>query len=122
MGRLGTTDPQGRPHLVPISFVLVGDVVYSAVDSKPKRTRRLQRVANIERDPHASLLVDHYDEDWTTVWWCFVTGRAHVVFEGEEFDHGVNALVDKYDQYAGNPPAGPVLVLEVDEWRGWYST
>lgn len=122
VGRLGTTDPQGRPHLVPVCFALVDNVVYSAVDSKPKTTRRLQRVANIERDPRASLLVDHYDEDWTTVWWCFVTGRARVVYDGEDFDRGVTALVDKYEQYAGNPPAGPAVVLGIDELRGWYST
>lgn len=121
MARLGTIDPRGRPHLVPISFTLVDDVAYSAVDSKPKTTRRLQRVANIEREPRASLLVDHYDEDWTTVWWCFVTGRARVVYEGKEFDNAVRALADKYEQYEGNPPAGPAVVLEIDRWRGWYS-
>ncbi len=122
VARLGTIDPQGRPHLVPISFALVGDVVYSAVDSKPKTTRRLQRLANIERDPRASLLVDHYDEDWTTVWWCFSTGRAHIVYDGEEFDRAVAALVEKYPQYSGLPPAGPAVVLEIEEWRGWHST
>ncbi len=122
MARLGTIDPQGRPHVVPISFALVGDVVYFAVDSKPKTTRRLQRVANIERDPRATLLVDHYEDDWTKVWWCVITGRGHVVHEGSEFDRAVVALVEKYEQYQGKPPAGPAVVLEINEWRGWYST
>ena len=108
--------------MVPISFALVDNVAYSAVDSKPKTTRRLQRIANIERDPRASLLVDYYDEDWTTVWWCFATGRAHVVYEGDEFESAVSALVSKYEQYEGKPPAGPAIVLEIDEWRGWHST
>jgi PPOX class probable F420-dependent enzyme len=122
VGRLGTIDPRGRPHLVPISFVLVDDVVYSAVDSKPKTTRRLQRVSNIEREPRASLLIDHYDEDWTKVWWCLIRGRGHVVHEGAEFDRAVSALAEKYEQYQGKPPPGPAVVLEVDEWRGWHSS
>jgi PPOX class probable F420-dependent enzyme len=122
VARLGTIDAQGRPHLVPFSFALVGDVVYTAVDSKPKTKRRLQRVANIERDPRATLLVDHYEEDWTKVWWCVIRGLGHVVHEGAEFDRAVTALVEKYEQYRGQPPAGPVVVLEIEEWRGWYST
>ncbi len=122
VARLSTIDPHGRPHLVPISFALVGDFVYSAVDSKPKTTRRLQRVSNIEREPRASLLVDHYDEDWTKVWWCLIRARGHVVHEGAEFDRAVSALVDKYEQYRGKRPAGPAVVLDITEWKGWYSS
>src|SRR4029077_8668850 len=44
--RLATTTPAGRPHVVPVCFVLVGDTVYSAVDGMPKSTRQLQRLAN----------------------------------------------------------------------------
>ncbi|MEX2537514.1 MAG: TIGR03668 family PPOX class F420-dependent oxidoreductase [Actinomycetota bacterium] len=122
VARLATTDPAGQPHLVPISFALAGDVVYSAVDSKPKRTRRLQRLANLEREPRATLLVDHYEEDWTRVWWCMLLGRGRVVSEGVEFERAVDALLDKYTQYEGNPPAGPAVVIEIHEWRGWFST
>jgi PPOX class probable F420-dependent enzyme len=115
-------DPSGQPHLIPISFAVMGDVVYSAVDSKPKLTRRLQRLANIELEPRTTLLIDHYDEDWTRVWWCMLRGRARVVSEGEEFERAVEALVEKYEQYEGKPPAGPAVVVDVESWRGWYST
>ena len=51
VARLATTDPDGRPHLVPIVFVLDGQTLYSAVDAKPKRSRRLRRVANARERP-----------------------------------------------------------------------
>ncbi len=48
VGHLGTTGSDGRPHVVPVCFALVGDAVYSAVDHKPKHSARLRRIANIE--------------------------------------------------------------------------
>ena len=44
VARLATTDPDGRPHLVPIVFALDGDTLYSAVDRKPKRSSKLRRI------------------------------------------------------------------------------
>src|SRR6266540_4372757 len=46
VARLATTDPDGRPHLVPIVFALEGDTLYSAVDRKPKRSSKLRRIEN----------------------------------------------------------------------------
>jgi hypothetical protein len=42
-----------------------------------------------------------------------------VVADPHEAGHAVGALVDKYRQYAGRPPAGPVLAVEVTRWTGW---
>src|SRR6202012_2256990 len=67
VARLATAGADGRPHLVPVVFVLHEQVVYTAVDAKPKTTQRVRRLANIERNPPVSLLVDHYDEDWTAL-------------------------------------------------------
>jgi nitroimidazol reductase NimA-like FMN-containing flavoprotein (pyridoxamine 5'-phosphate oxidase superfamily) len=50
VARLATIDAEGRPHLVPIVFVVVGDTVYSAVDHKPKRTTALRRLVNVAVD------------------------------------------------------------------------
>src|SRR5947209_988633 len=71
VGRLATVTGEGRPHVVPCCFVLAGDaaVVYSAVDGKPKSTLQLRRLANIRANPYASLLVDHYADDWSALWW-----------------------------------------------------
>ena len=64
VGRLATIDPDGSPNVVPFVFALIGDTLYTTVDAKPKRTTKLQRLANIERDPRVTVLADHYDEDW----------------------------------------------------------
>jgi PPOX class probable F420-dependent enzyme len=64
VGRLATLDADGSPHLVPFCFALDGDVLYSAVDEKPKRSRRLKRLESIRRRPEVAVLVDHYEEDW----------------------------------------------------------
>src|SRR4051812_13262884 len=74
VGRLGTSEGDGAPHLVPVCFVLSADTVYSAVDGKPKRTTRLRRLANVRARPAATLLVDEYAEDWSRLWWVRLRG------------------------------------------------
>ncbi|HEY1368177.1 MAG TPA: pyridoxamine 5'-phosphate oxidase family protein [Gaiellaceae bacterium] len=64
VARLGTLDPDGRPHLVPIVFALADETVYSAVDAKPKRSRTLRRIENARERPDVTVLVDEYDADW----------------------------------------------------------
>ena len=118
-GTLGTLDANGRANLVPVCFALDGDRVLLAVDAKPKRTRHLARVANIRRERWATLLVDHYEEDWERVWWVRVRGPAEVLDPGRETDAALDVLMGKYDQWRAEPPAGPVLVLHAEDWRGW---
>jgi PPOX class probable F420-dependent enzyme len=119
VGRLATVRPDGRPHVVVCCFAVEGDRVWTAVDAKPKATPRLQRLANVRANPRASLLVDHYEEDWDALWWVRVDGPATVLDRGAERDAGVRALVAKYEQYAAAPPAGAVIAIEVERWRGW---
>jgi PPOX class probable F420-dependent enzyme len=121
VGRLGTIDAEGRPHLVPICFALDGDTLYSAVDEKPKRTRRLKRLANIRRHPRVSVIVDHYEEDWSRLWWVRMDGKASVLDEGPEVERPLALLREKYDQYRDQPPAGPVIALSIERWKGWHA-
>src|SRR5262249_46940463 len=119
VARLATTTPAGRPHLVPVCFVLAGDTVYSAVDGKPKSTRALPRLAQLRAQPAAPLLVDHYSEDWTAVWWDRIDATGRVLAAGEEQNGALDALRDKYEQYRRDPPAGPVIALDLVSWRAW---
>ena len=119
VGRLATVRPDGTPHLVPICFAVVGDTVVSGVDDKPKTTANLQRLANIRANPAVSLLVDHYDEEWSRVWWARVDGRGRVVEDGPERDAAVAALRDKYEQYQRVGIGGAALVIDPDRWSGW---
>ena len=120
VARLATADAAGRPHLVPVTFAVGdGEGIYSAVDAKPKTSRRLKRLANIEANPAVTLLVDHYAEDWTALWWVRADGRARVEHEGPAARQAVEALVAKYPQYRETVPEGPVVVVTVTGWRGW---
>jgi PPOX class probable F420-dependent enzyme len=119
VGRLATVNASGAPHLVPFCFALDGDVVYSAVDAKPKRTQRLQRLQNAAREPRVSVLVDHYEDDWDRLWWVRLDGRAHELPAGLEAERATDLLAAKYPQYRERPPPGPVLRIDVERWRGW---
>jgi PPOX class probable F420-dependent enzyme len=118
VARLATVDGNGRPHVVPICFAIDGDTLYTAVDEKPKRTRRLKRLANIEANPYVEVLIDHYEDDWSRLWWVRLRGVARIV----EDPHAVELLAAKYPQYREQPPAGPVIVVTVEERREWTAS
>jgi len=107
---------------VPCCFVLDGEVLYSAIDAKPKTSFRLRRIANIEAYPFAALLVDNYEEDWSLLWWIRVDGRARVLESGVESERAVDRLVDKYDQYRVVRPPGPVIAIDIDKVRTWSAS
>ena len=119
VGRLATLDARGRLDLVPICFALEGDVLYSAVDEKPKRTKRLKRLENIRAHPAVTVLVDHYEEDWARLWWVRLRCDARVLEERVESEQALARLAQKYPQYRREPPTGPVIRLTVREWLGW---
>lgn len=119
VARLATVDAAGRAHLVPVTFALDGDDVHHAVDAKPKRSRNLKRLANIEANPNVSLLVDHYAEDWDELWWVRADGAARVLPGAADVERSARLLAAKYPQYRDRPPAGPVVVVTVTSWRGW---
>jgi PPOX class probable F420-dependent enzyme len=119
VARLATTDPDGRPHLVPIVFAIEGDTLYTAVDQKPKRSRTLRRIENARRRPDVTVLVDDYDEDWERLWWIRLRGRARVLDDGLERVRALTLLAAKYPQYHADPPDGPVLAVDVTDVRTW---
>ena len=118
-GVLSTVTAEGRPHAVPCCFVLYGDLVYSAVDAKPKSTLALRRLDNLAANPAACLLVDRYDDDWSKLWWIRVDGTARVLIDCDERDHALDLLAAKYHQYQETRPPGPVIALDITAWRAW---
>ncbi len=118
VARLATVGSEGRPHLVPISFALVNPTtIVTAVDHKPKRTRALVRLANIEANPRVSVLVDHYEDDWERLWWVRADGVAHVRDTAPA--GAAQALTGRYAAYREQPPAGPFVVIEIQRLTGW---
>jgi PPOX class probable F420-dependent enzyme len=119
VARLATVDVNGAPHVVPLVFAVGGTTIHSAVDAKPKRTTALRRLANVRADPRVSVLVDHYSDDWTALWWVRADGVGRVV---EESPGSVALLAAKYHQYRTTPPAGPFLLIEVQRWSAWSAS
>jgi PPOX class probable F420-dependent enzyme len=122
VGRLASVDRNGRPHVVPICFAVAGDRVFSVVDQKPKRTMQLRRLENIRRSPDVQLVVDHYDDDWSALWWVRISGRGRVIDGGIMRDDAIDLLAGKYPQYRDHRPIGPALVIDVNQIRGWQAT
>ena len=120
VARLATVAPEGVPHLVPVVFAVDHDIIYTAVDAKPKRTQRLRRLTNIENNPRVSLIVDHYADDWTQLWWVRADGDAAIHRDDEVVDTGYRLLRAKYSQYQTVPLDGPVITVTVRRWSSWH--
>jgi PPOX class probable F420-dependent enzyme len=119
VGRLATVSADGSPHVVPIAFAHEDVNLFFAVDDKPKRTRDLQRLRNIARNPRVSVLVDHYEDDWMRLWWVRVDGVAHVIAHEADAEHAIDVLVAKYAQYERARPRGPVVAISIERMTGW---
>jgi PPOX class probable F420-dependent enzyme len=115
---MATIGPDGAPDLVPVVFAAVGPrTLISAIDQKPKSTRRLRRLDNIEADPRVSLLAQHWDADWSRLWWVRAEGAGRVV---ETVDaRARDPLVEKYTPYRHDPPPGPWILIDVARLTGW---
>lgn len=118
VARLATADAAGQPHLVPVVFAVAGETVYSAVDTKPKRSTSLRRLSNVRENPKVALLVDQYDDaDWDALWWARADGRGRVLDAAEsEAVHAVALLSERYPQ---QHVVGEVLAVDVERWSGW---
>ncbi|MUL83125.1 MULTISPECIES: TIGR03668 family PPOX class F420-dependent oxidoreductase [unclassified Mycolicibacterium] len=123
---LATLGSDGAPHLVPVVFAVVlptgaqePATIYTAVDAKPKTTQRLRRLANIEGDSRVSLLVDHYTDEWSHLWWVRADGRATIHHSGDEMATGYGLLRAKYPQYERIALNGPVITISVTHWSSW---
>ncbi|MGH9098751.1 MAG: TIGR03668 family PPOX class F420-dependent oxidoreductase [Acidimicrobiales bacterium] len=129
VARLATVTPRGAPHLVPVTFALDVDgdrdgdgdcdTVWWVVDQKPKRSAALARLANIAADPRVSLLVDHYEDDWTALWWVRADGVASLAASGSDTERAIAALAARYEPYRMRRPEGPVVRVDVRRWRWW---
>lgn len=123
VARLATVRPDGTPRLVPVTFALVDGLLCSAVDSvKPKRHAALARLSDVRREPRVAMLVDHYDEDWSTLWWVRVDGVAAVHSDGALRERALDALAVKYPAYATARPDGVLLVVTPRQWAGWSAS
>jgi PPOX class probable F420-dependent enzyme len=113
-GVLGTVHPERGVDLVPVVLAVTADRRLAIpVDTvKPKASTRLQRVANLERDPRCVVLVDRYDPDWSKLWWVRVTGTAIVV-------EGMAPELHRFEQYARPGAVESTILIAPTEITGW---
>ena len=116
---LATTRPSGSPHVVPVTFALDRETVFTMIDAKPKTTTSLQRLTNIEAHPAVSLLAQHYEDDWTGLWWVRVDGEATVSADQSVLATARRLLREKYPQHQNQPLDGPAIVIEVTDVAWW---
>jgi PPOX class probable F420-dependent enzyme len=118
VARLAFLDDADRPRVLPVTFALAADAVWSAIDEKPKRTAEPARLRYLERRPEAALVVDVYDDDWARLAWVQLLGRVDVL-PIDSSPEAAAALAAKYEQYASRTPPGPLLRLTVERALHW---
>ena len=124
IGHLATADAKGQPHVIPVCYVFDCEVIYSVLDAKPKSTplRQLRRVRNILANPKVSLVVDHYEEDWSRLQYLMVLGDAGLLETGEEWARAIAMLREKYPQYqAMDLDQSPVIKITPAKFVPWSS-
>ena len=122
VARLATADSAGRPHVIPICYVALGDSVYMTIDQKPKRksSQGLKRMANMRENPQVALVADHYDDDWSRLGWVMVQGRAQVLDSGDEHDRAQASLRARYPQLVEMQIESlPVVAIRIEHAASW---
>ena len=131
VGHLSTASKDGVPHVIPVCFALAsledGAAIYIALDGKPKRATltRLRRVRNILENPQVALVVDHYDADWTKLWYILLTGTAELLEDvGNDQRYGaIRLLREKYPQYREmDIEENPVIKITPGRAVAWACT
>jgi PPOX class probable F420-dependent enzyme len=122
VGILATVRPDGSPHVVPFVFAVRDRTLYWAVDRKPKRTDALQRLSNIRANPRVEVLVHHYEEDWSHLWWVRAAGLARLLDPGREARAARDLLVERHPQYRSAQPMGPFVAVDLLRWSGWTAS
>jgi PPOX class probable F420-dependent enzyme len=121
VARLGLLDAEDRPRVLPVTFALAGNAIWTAIDQKPKREGEPARVRFLRRRPEAALTVDVYDDDWSALAWVQVLGRVEVLQAGSG-PAALEALAAKYPQYRDDPPRGPLLRLAPERALWWRAS
>ncbi len=126
VARLAQKDLDGGPQALPFVFARIERILWSPIDGKPKKHAKLSRLDWLAAAPQVLVLVDHYADDWTQLWWLKLFGEATVVNEHEPgWGGAVRELSVKYPQYRETPMfvGVPTMVrIEIDRWKSWASS
>ncbi len=122
IGHLATADASGRPHVIPFCFACDGADIYTVLDAKPKtaQLRNLRRVRNILENNRVSMVIDHYETDWSRLWYLLIHGHAELIETGAQQAAAISLLRSKYPQYRTmDIDHNPVIRITPDRATGW---
>ncbi|HEX7735363.1 MAG TPA: TIGR03668 family PPOX class F420-dependent oxidoreductase [Ktedonobacteraceae bacterium] len=123
VARLATSDAAGHPTAVPVCFACDGARFFIALDEKPKSVdaHKLKRVRNIEARHEASLLIDHYSDDWSQLAYILIHGQAEIISPGHPLHAHALALVRaRYPQYRSMKlEVLPVIMVTPRQVSAW---
>ncbi len=119
-GALATVHPERGVDVVPVVFAVDEQrQIFVPIDTvKSKSTTRLQRIANIRRDPRCALLVEHYATDWAQLWWVRVHGVGREAGP-DDIASSVAALASRYEPYREPGTVVGGIVIMPERIAGW---
>ena len=119
-GVLCTANDERGTDAVPIVFAVVNEYLAFPIDTvKPKSSTQLRRIRNLESDPRATVLVQHWDKnDWSKLWWV----RAELTWiHAPSTTDSISleaALTAKYEQYS-DQPFTEIHMFRIERLTGW---
>jgi PPOX class probable F420-dependent enzyme len=125
VGHLATAGPEGDPLVIPVCFASNGRAIFTPIDRKPKHTppERLARVRHILRNPRVALVIDHYEDDWSRLWFILIRGHASLLSQPQSREHRVARalLEEKYPQYRAGmlPRRAPIVQIIPERMTLW---
>ena len=121
-GVLATLDRVHGASLVPACYAIDGDRLAIPIDSvKPKGSTALGRVRNLERDPRAALLIEHWDPgDWSRLWWVHVLLVRTVDEPADSVARLEAGLRERYPQYRATTFVD-ILTFRIEKIGGWQA-
>src|SRR4029453_18358769 len=84
----------------------------------PRRAGAVGRGRALAADPRVAMLADHYEEDWTALWWVELRGEA-AFLEGAAAEAALDALAERYAPSRSDRPPGPVVAVPPRRWAWW---
>ena len=118
VARLGFLDDRDCPRVLPITYAVWDNAIWSAVDRKPKKPGEPARIRYLRRRPEAAVVIDRYSSDWRRLAWVQILGAVTIEAIADA-PQAAAALVAKYRPYADEPPPGPLLRLAPERILCW---
>lgn len=110
--RLATASKDGRPHVVPVIYVLDGEEIIVAVDYKTKKLKNLRENRNV------ALVVDTYRPNRGLM----VEGDCEILERGKEYLRLLQILFDRFEFYRRDPwreGESPILKIHPTKCVMW---